>query len=68
MYDVFTRTWWRASPLWPNMLEPHLGRKTYIARGVKTEEAAREMCREWNDNNDAGRLSRKAEYEGVIND
>lgn len=65
MYNVFTRTWWRYNPKWPNGLEPHLGTKTYIAKDVASEEMAQEICCEYNDNNDAGRLSRKAEYEGV---
>jgi hypothetical protein len=65
MYNVFTRTWWRYNPDWPNGLEPHLGRKAYIAKNVTTEKMAQKLCSEYNDNNDAGRLSRKAEYEGV---
>jgi len=65
MYNVFTRTWWRDNPDWPNGLEPHVGAKTYIAKDVASEEMAQEICREYNENNAAGRLSRKAEYEGV---
>ncbi len=61
-YDVFTRTWWRHNPAWPNGLEPHAGRKTYLARNV-TEAEARALCRQYNDTHASGRLSRKAEYE-----
>jgi len=62
MYRVFTRTWWRENPEWPNGLEPQPGRK-YTIRSVKTEEEARKICHEWNQNHKPGRLSRKAEYE-----
>jgi hypothetical protein len=33
-YNVFTRTWWRNNPAYPNGLEPSPGRKRYMARGV----------------------------------
>lgn len=62
MFNVFHRTWWVENPEWPNGLEPGAGRKTYLARGVSESEAL-EMCREWNDTHDPGRLSRKAEFE-----
>ena len=61
-YDVFTRTWWRRNPGWPNGREPGAGRKTYLARRVTYEEARR-LCREYNDTHDPGPLSRKAEFE-----
>jgi len=65
MYNVFTRTWWRNNPEWPNGLEPCIGPKTYIAKKVATEEQAQQLCRDYNEHNEAGRYSRKAEYEGV---
>jgi hypothetical protein len=62
-YRVFTRTWWKNNPSWPNGLEPCLGRKTTIAKRVQTEADARAICQRWNAENKPGRLSRKAEYE-----
>lgn len=66
MYEVFTRTWWRkADPaVWPNGKEPHMGRKRHL-KTVRTEEEARQYCREWNAENPAGKLSRRAEYDRV---
>lgn len=61
-FDVFHRTWWKESPGWPNGLEPCAGEKTYLAYGV-SEETARELCQEYNNSHEPGRLSRKAEYE-----
>lgn len=63
MYTVFTRTWWRENPSWPNGLEPCPGEKEILEEGVETEAKAREVCREWNDTHEEGRLSLKAEYE-----
>ena len=62
-YRVFTRTWWRYNPSWPNGLEPGAGRKTTINKRVSTEEEARNICKVWNANHKPGKLSRKAEYE-----
>jgi hypothetical protein len=61
-FDVFHRTWWKPNPSWPNGREPGAGTKHYLARGV-SEQEARELCREWNDEHDPGPLSDKAEYE-----
>jgi hypothetical protein len=61
-YDVFHRTWWKNNPEWPDGLEPQLGRKTYIARGVTREEALK-LCEEYARTHKPGRLSRKAEFE-----
>ena len=61
-YVVFTRTWWRENPAWPNGLEPQMGRKHRLGRAGSVAEA-QEMCREYNDTHDPGRLSRKAEFE-----
>lgn len=62
MYRVFHRTWWRINPDWPNGLEPHAGRKVFIGL-ASSEEKAQLMCRTYNKENTAGKLSRKAEYE-----
>lgn len=60
---VFTRTWWKVNTdgQWPNNLEPSMGRKKILRRGL-TEEEARKMCDEWNANNNPGKLSRMAEF------
>lgn len=62
-YNVFVRNWWKNNPSWPNGLEPHAGRKTYLYRNVATEEEARSIATVYNNCHKAGRLSRKAEYE-----
>jgi hypothetical protein len=64
VYKVFSRTWWRPNPAWPNGLEPRAGRKTTLGY-VGTEAEARELCAEYSRNYKPGRLSRKAEYEEV---
>lgn len=61
IYTVFIRTWWRANNEWPNGLEPHMGRRKVIARNVTMTEA-REICKQYNDNNNPGKYSRKAEF------
>jgi len=61
-YKVFTRTWWKDNPNWHNGLEPHAGNKTTLGF-ASTQEEAREMCADYNDKNNPGRLSRKAEFE-----
>lgn len=61
-YIVFTRTWWKTNPNYPNGLEPNLGRKKVLRRGL-TRDEARQMCTEWNSNNNPGKLSRRAEFE-----
>ena len=63
MYRVFTRTWWRDNPAWPQGLEPCAGAKRTLRRNVKTQEEARAICQTWNATHKPGRLSRKAEYE-----
>jgi hypothetical protein len=62
-FKVFTRTWWKNNPNYPNGLEPCAGRKAVIAKRVATEKEARAICKRYNDSHDPGRLSRKAEYE-----
>lgn len=63
MYHVFTRTWWKRNPSYPNGREPGAGRKTTLARNVQTEEEARAICKRYNDTHAPGPLSRKAEYQ-----
>jgi hypothetical protein len=63
-FKVFHRTWWKESKGWPNGLEPQAGTRHHIAT-VYEEDTARELCEEWNNNNEAGRLSDKAEFERV---
>lgn len=61
-YKVFTRTWWKENIDWTNGLEPHAGRKTTL--GIyNTDIEAHKRCQDYNDNNNPGRLSRKAEFE-----
>jgi hypothetical protein len=61
-YNVFTRTFWRANPKWPDGREPHRGKRTYLARSVSREESLT-ICKEWNASHNPGKLSRKAEFE-----
>lgn len=63
MYVTFTRTWWRQNPDWPNGLEPCPGRRHYTGDKYETQAEAREACKEYNEENDAGPLSLKMEYE-----
>lgn len=60
-YDVFIRRFWKDNPKWHNGLEPRLGRKTYLRKGV-SESEARRICKDYNDSHDPGRYSLKAEY------
>ena len=60
-YTVFTRTWWRSNPSWPNGLEPCAGRKHTLRRDLTWSEA-RQLCETWNFEHKPGRLSRKAEF------
>jgi hypothetical protein len=62
-YSVFVRNWWRENPSWPNGLEPYPGRKHYLAKGLGTEEEARNVAQAYNRAHNPGRLSRKAEFE-----
>ena len=63
-YRVFTRTWWRRNPSWPDGREPSPGRKTTIDK-VKTEEEAIRVCDRYNSTHKPGFLSRKAEFEEI---
>jgi len=64
LYEVFHRTWWRPNPSWPDGREPGIGERHHLEY-VNTEEEARAACRAWNDANDPGPLSDKAEYDEV---
>jgi hypothetical protein len=59
-YTIFVRTWYRLNPKYPNGLEPHLGKRSIIDY-ANTIDEAREICRKYNEKNNPGRLSRKAE-------
>ena len=59
-YEVFTRNWWRMEN---GRKVPNPGAcKTHLDY-VDTQEEARALCAEYNEENDPGVLSRKAEYE-----
>jgi len=61
-YAVFTRTWWKLNPAWPQGREPEMGKKHVLKRNLSWVEA-RELCTEWNRTHKPGKLSRKAEFE-----
>ena len=61
-YYVFTRTWWRENPAWPDGLEPSAGPRHTIARHCTYDEARR-TAKRYNDTHKPGRLSRKAEFD-----
>lgn len=64
LYRVFTRTWWRRNPAWPNGREPGAGRRSYRGHPQRvTWEEARTYCQQWNATHALGPLSRKAEFE-----
>jgi|GEM_PF-5522467 len=63
MYTIFTRTWWKENPDWPDGLEPCPGSKRKVT-AVETEKEAREMCRRSNRDRTTSqvRLGFKYEY------
>lgn len=63
-YRVFTRTWWRSNPAYPQGREPGAGTRSYRGHpdGLTYEEAQR-YCKDWNATHNPGKLSRKAEFE-----
>ena len=61
-YKVFTRNWWKISN---GVKVPDPKAIKTILTYVGTEIEAREICKEYNKKNDAGALSRKAEYEDI---
>lgn len=64
MYEVFHRTWWVADAYWPNGRKPGIGKSHHI-KFVATEKEAQEACKEWNENNEEGPLSDRAEFKWV---
>lgn len=62
-YTCFARTWWKfeRDSSGKKIKVPHLGRKTKLA-SFSTEEEARKYCEKWNNSNNPGELSRKAEF------
>lgn len=62
-YTCFARTWWKFErDIRGNKKKvPHLGRRTQLATFTNIEEA-RNYCEKWNNSNDPGPLSRKAEF------
>lgn len=60
IYTAFVRRWYRLNPHTGKM-EHHMGRKTILRTGLTYEEAVM-VCREYNEKNDPGRFSRKAEF------
>ncbi len=66
-YRVFTRTWWRSNPSWPDGREPGAGKRSYRGhpRRLSLEEA-RTYCQGWNASHNPGKLSRKAEFESEV--
>jgi len=68
-FRIFTRTWWKENPEWPNGLEPCIGPKRTIGK-TQTIEAARKMCEQYNSTTALStarnrRLSMKAEFESI---
>ena len=63
-YNVLHRTWWKKNPSWPNGLEPEAGKRHYIAEDV-SYEVARQICKEYREENEPGELSDKAEFEEI---
>jgi hypothetical protein len=64
MYTVFTRNWWKENPSYPDGLEPDGSAKKTKLKTADSEEEARAICREYNENNQETRLGRRAEYMG----
>lgn len=65
-YQIFTRTWWKTNPSWPEGKEPHVGTKRHV-KYVNTIEEARDFCSEANRTRPASwnKLSRKYEFESA---
>lgn len=59
-FKVFVRNWYKKDANGNKVPHPN-ARKTTLGI-VSTEQEAREMCKDYNDNNDPRVLSRKAEY------
>lgn len=62
-YNVFVRNFWKRNRNRAGGREPSLGKRSYIARHITTEEEARSIARTYNATHEPGFLSRKAEIE-----
>lgn len=63
MYTIFVRSWWRVvKTQFGEKLEPALGARRTIIGHANSEEAAQEICKQYNDAHESGKTSRKAEY------
>jgi len=61
-YEVFSRNWWRIEN--GKRVPDPSAYKTHIAY-VNTQEEARALCKEYNEEHEEGELSNKAEYQSV---
>jgi len=59
MYYAFTRTWWT---IVNGVKIPSPGKRTTIGKNLTRDEALK-YCKDYNDSNDPGPLSRKAEFD-----
>ena len=62
-YEVFVRDWWRYDA--NGQLVPYPGAPETRLGYAADEEQAREACRRYNEMNEPGELSRKAEYRSL---
>jgi len=58
-YTVFVRNWWK---IVNGKKVPNQGARKTVLRVGLTREEAYNFCQHYNDNNDPGPLSRKAEF------
>lgn len=58
MFHIFYRTWYDAAG------RPKAGKKQTLLH-ISTEKQAREVCKEWDDNNADKRRGRKAEFQKI---
>ena len=57
---------WTPNEKWPNGKEPGATERKYKIGYAETEEEAQAMCLKWNENNEEGKYSDKAEYENWV--
>jgi len=62
MYEVFRRNWWKIEN---GKRVPDPSADSFHIDYADSEKEAREMCKEYNEENDEGELSHKAEYRSV---
>jgi len=67
-YKVFHREWWRKNPEWDGGMEPMEPSRTikHTIGYADTEKEAIQMCQKWNENNEEGKYSDRAEYMKAI--